>query len=168
MKKMNIFIIGVFVVINLLLPINVNATTSDNTNKISDYILIMDKEKNKNKNQGTTLEDLEDWNKEYDQEQDCDPANSMLGDPEDEDSVAWLLQQLLNYIKILGPILVVVLSSLDFAKVIIQSDDEAMAKAQKKLIYRLLLAAALFFIPTLVMVLLNLFGITSDPTCGIH
>lgn len=163
MKKINIFIIGVFVVMNLLLPINVNATTIDNTNKISDYVLIMDKDSTV-----TKIEDLEDWNKEYDKEQECDPANSMLGDPEDEDSVAWLLQQILNYIKILGPILVVVLSSLDFAKVIIQSDDEAMAKAQKKLIYRLILAAALFFIPTLVMVLLNLFGITSDPTCGIH
>ena len=163
MKKINIFIIGVFVVMNLLLPINVNATTTDNTNKISDYVLIMDKDSTV-----TKIEDLEDWNKEYDQEQECDPANSMLGDPEDEDSVAWLLQQILNYIKILGPILVVVLSSLDFAKVIIQSDDEAMAKAQKKLIYRLILAAALFFIPTLVMVLLDLFGITSDPTCGIH
>ncbi len=93
--------------------------------------------------------------------------DSLLGDPNDENSVAWLLQQLLNYIRIIGPILVVILSSVEFAKIIIQSDDEAMAKAQKKLINRLILVAALFFIPTLVEVLLDLFGIMGQSTCGL-
>ena len=45
---------------------------------------------------------------------------------------AWLLQQILNYVKILGPILVVILSSLDFAKAIITSDDDSMKKSRKK------------------------------------
>ena len=78
------------------------------------------------------------------------------------------MQKLLNYIKVLGPILVIVLSSVDFMKVIIKSDDDAMQKAGKKLGYRLILAALLFFIPTVVEVLLGIFGITSDPTCGIQ
>ena len=43
-----------------------------------------------------------------------------------------------------------------------------MQKAGKKLGYRLILAALLFFIPTVVEVLLGIFGITSDPTCGIQ
>lgn len=100
----------------------------------------------------------------YDQEQDCD---SLLGNPDNEDSVAWLVQKILNYVQVIGPLLVVILSSIDFAKVIIQSDDEAMAKATKKLTTRLILAASLFFLPVLVSVLLNTFGLTSDPTCGI-
>ena len=95
----------------------------------------------------------------------CDGA---LGNPSDENSVAWLLQQILNFIKVVGPLLVVVLSSIDFAKVIIKSDDDSMAKAQKKLGMRLILAASLFFIPTIVQVLLDVFGLTSDPTCGIR
>ena len=78
------------------------------------------------------------------------------------------MQTLLNYIKVLGPILVIVLSSVDFLKVIIKSDDDAMTTAGKKLGYRLILAALLFFIPTIVEVLLGIFGITSDPTCGIQ
>ena len=98
--------------------------------------------------------------------EDCN--GSLLGDPSDPNSVAWLLQQVLNFIKIVGPILVIVLSSIDFAKVIIKSDDEAMAKAQKKLIIRLILAALLFFIPILVSVLLDLFGLTSSSTCGLN
>ncbi len=95
-------------------------------------------------------------------------CDGVLGNPSDENSVAWLLQQILNFIKVVGPLLVVVLSSIDFAKVIVKSDDEAMAKAQKKLGMRLILAASLFFIPTLVQVLLDVFGFISDPTCGIR
>lgn len=85
-----------------------------------------------------------------------------LGKVEDEDSVAWLLQTILDYVKIIGPILVVILSSVDFITVIVKGDDEAMAKATKKLTTRLILAALLFFIPTLVQVLLNIFGFASD------
>lgn len=95
-------------------------------------------------------------------------GSSLLGNPNDPDSVAWLLQYLLNAIKVVGPILVIVLSSVDFLKVIIKSDDDAMAAATKKLGYRLILAGLLFFIPTIVEVLLGIFGITSDPTCGIQ
>lgn len=116
----------------------------------------------------TTQEDLEDWLDDYDKEQKCSGEDSLLGNPADEDSVAWLLQQILNYLKILGPMIVVIMSSVDFGKAIIQSDDESMSKAQKKLIYRLLLAASLFFLPNLVSVLLNIFGITSDPLCGLE
>ena len=104
----------------------------------------------------------------YNQEQKCSGDDSILGSVNDPNSVAWLLQQVLNYIKVLGPILVVVLSSVEFAKVIINSDDEAMGKAQKKLITRIILAACLFFIPTLVQAALDLFGFTSDATCGIE
>ena len=98
--------------------------------------------------------------------EDC--GSSLLGNPSDPNSVAWLLQQVLDIIKVVGPILVVILSSVDFTKVIIKSDDEAMAKAQKKLIIRLILAALLFFIPMLVTVLLDLFGLTSSGTCGLN
>ena len=106
-----------------------------------------------------TLDDLRDDLNSYDQVTDC---VGILGNPNNEDSVAWLLQQILNYIKILGPILVVILSSLDFAKAIIASDDESMKKAEKKLMIRLILAVALFLVPTLVDVMLDLFGFTAD------
>lgn len=106
------------------------------------------------------------WLDGYQQTQNCGESG-LLGNVNDPDSVAWLLQKILNYIKVLGPFIVVVMSSIDFAKVIITSDDDDMKKAQKKLITRLLLAASLFFLPQLVVVLLNIFGITSNATCGI-
>ena len=97
--------------------------------------------------------------------QDCE--STLLGSTADPNSVAWLLQQVFTIIKVLGPILVVVLSSVDFIKVTAKGDDEAMAKAQKKLFTRLALAVLLFLIPTLVSVILDLFGLTSSSTCGI-
>ena len=112
-------------------------------------------------------ENVDEWMNDYNQEQNCSNDDSLLGNPNDPDSVAWLLQKILNYTRVIGPILVVILSSIEFAKVIIQSDDEAMGKAQKKLINRLILVAALFFVPTLVELILQIFGITGDPTCGI-
>lgn len=94
----------------------------------------------------------------------------VLGDPTDSKSVAWLLQKLFNYIKVLGPILVILLSALDFTKTILASDDEAMKKAQKRLGIRLMCAVGIYFLPMLITLLLNLvFGGTADASavCGI-
>lgn len=145
MKKQILIIILVLALI--VIPIRVNAFEIKHPNN---FVQIID---------NTNNNDV--------QEQKCDGDHSILGSVNDPNSVAWLLQQVFNYIKIIGPIFVVVLSSVDFAKVIIKSDDEAMAKAQKTLITRIILAACLFFIPTLVSATLDLFGITSDATCGL-
>ncbi|MDD5888679.1 MAG: hypothetical protein PUC82_04245 [bacterium] len=96
---------------------------------------------------------------------DCSGETSMLGNVNDEDSVAWLLQKALNYIRVLGPILVLVLSSLDYITALLSSNDESLAKAHKRLITRLVLAAVLFVLPTLVSVMLNVLGFTSSDTC---
>ena len=160
MKKHILIMIMILTV--FVAPIKVSALETDYNNG---FVQIVAKNNNKQNNNGT---DTSQWSDGYNQPQNCSGDNSLLGNVNDPDSVAWLLQQILNYIKILGPILVVVLSSVEFAKVIINSDDEAMAKAQKKLITRIILAACLFFIPTLVQAALDLFGITSDSTCGLQ
>lgn len=97
----------------------------------------------------------------------CPPSKAILGDVDCEDSVAWLVQIIFNIVKIVGPILVVLLSSVDFIMVIIKSDNDQFQKAQKKLITRLVLALLLFLIPTIVQVLLQVFGITGSATGGI-
>ncbi len=91
--------------------------------------------------------------------------DTFLGDPEDTKSVAWLIQHLLNYLKILAPMIVLVLSGIDFAKAIISGDDEVLQKCYKRLITRLILALALFFVPDIVKMLLEIFGLMGDPIC---
>ena len=95
----------------------------------------------------------------------CNPNNSILGDPTNDGSVAWLVQIALNVIKVVGPILVVLLSSIDFIVVIVKSDNDQFGKAQKKLIMRLILAVLLFLVPVIVQAILQIFGIMGDPSC---
>lgn len=93
--------------------------------------------------------------------------STLLGDPEDEDSVAWLVYLILNIVKVAGPILVILLSSIDFIMVIIKSDNDAFAKAQKKLITRLILSILLFLVPIIVQIILEVFGITGSTIPGL-
>lgn len=112
---------------------------------------------NKTYTNNATLDGL---NKEYNE---C----SQLIDTSKEGSFGWLLQKLLNYIKIAGPILVVLLSALDFIKAVASSEEDAFKKAQSKLVIRLVAALALFLVPTFVELLLGLINGINDPTCGL-
>ena len=98
----------------------------------------------------------------------CPPSKAILGDVNCEESVAWLIQLIFNIIKVVVPILVVLLSSIDFIMVIVKSDNDQFQKAQKRLITRLVLALLLFLIPTIVQVILQVFGITGTATGGIN
>ena len=129
--------------------ISYQANSNQIITTINDYFLIADNTDNNNDVQ-------------YDQELECE---GLLGDPDSEDSVAWFIVKILDYLRLLGPLMVLVLSSLDFAKAILMSDDESLKKAQSNLITRLILAALLFVLPTLIEVLLDIFGITSSDIC---
>lgn len=155
MKKQVVILLFIILSIFCFTPIHSNALSVD-SNRF--YKLV---------GEASDSTDTDDLMNGYDQDQNCDGNDSLLGDPNDENSVAWLLQQVFNFIKVVGPILVVILSSVDFAKVVFTGNDDAMGKAQKKLAIRLVLAASLFFIPTIVAALLDIFGLTS-PTCGIR
>ena len=150
----NKFLIIIFLSFFLLLfPISVGALTSDNhgfTAVNSKNII------------NTNILDILD----NDNSQACDSENSILGNPDDPDSVAWLLNQILTYASMAGVLLVVVLSSIDFLTVVVKSDNDSMAKAGKKLGIRLILALLLFFVPTITNAILNIFGLTSQSTCG--
>ena len=100
----------------------------------------------------------DNWNKV---EVQCDDIFKL----NEEGSVGWILNTIFNYIKVIGPILVVLLSAIDFIKAVVGSDEKAMKKAQSKLIIRLIAAVALFLIPTLVQLLLQFINVSLDPEC---
>lgn len=93
---------------------------------------------------------------------------SLFGDVNNPSSTAWLIQKILNYIKVLGPTIAVVLGSIDMIMAIISSDEENMKKAQSKFIKRIIAAILLFFIPLFTSILLSIFGFTMDSsTCNL-
>ena len=76
-------------------------------------------------------------------------CSAILGDVNNEESTAWLINKILNYIKILGPILALVLGSVDFAKAIVVSDEDNMRKVRSKFVKRIIAAMCIFFVPLL-------------------
>lgn len=131
----------------LILPVTVKAHTFDSNNT--------------KKFEVTTIKRFDNTTSSEDK---C--KESVLGDVNDEDSVAWLLQKILNYIKILGPSLAVIYSALDFTKAIVSSNNDSMKKTQQKLINRIIAVVLLFLIPTLTEVVLEMVGITCS-TAGL-
>jgi hypothetical protein len=96
---------------------------------------------------------------------DEDSCEGILGSPSDKDSVAYFLQQIFNVIKYLGPLLCLIFSVIDFVKAAASQDKEALAKAAKTTLKRIVLAMILFFIPLLINFLFPLIGFYG--TCGI-
>lgn len=176
-KRFTVFSVFLLILV-MIIPIRVNAVTISNSiNGFTKNIYILEDGNLRDRGysdstNGVGGDGATDSRTHVDEDiydtddQECN-GDGLIGNPEDPDSVAWLLQVIFNVIKVVGPILVVILSSVDFLKVIVKSDDEAMAKAEKKLIIRLILALLLFLIPTIVQVILQVFGIYGDPTCNI-
>lgn len=101
-------------------------------------------------------------------DQDSKDCQYIFGDPNNESSVAYMMQKVFNYLKIIGPLLVIILSGFDFAKNTLMSDQDSMKKATKKLSIRLLCAVALYFVPLITSFILNLINnTTGDQACGI-
>ena len=106
-----------------------------------------------------------------DQEADnvCGSAESgcqyILGDPEDPDCPAYWFQWILNVFKYVAIAALLVLSTVDFIKAIINNDKDALKKAGMTAGKRFIFVVLLFFLPIIVDFIMRLFG--AYGTCGI-
>lgn len=84
-----------------------------------------------------------------------------------------LIKEVIGYVRIGVPILLIVLCSSDFVSVITSQDDNAMKKASGRIVKRFIAAAAFFFVPLIVELILgidaikNSLNLVDDPTCGV-
>lgn len=65
------------------------------------------------------------------------------------------LEQIFKIMLVAGPLIVVVLTSVEFISAIASKDDDAIKKCTAKLTTRLILVAVLFFLPILLNLLLS-------------
>lgn len=87
----------------------------------------------------------------------------------DEDAIK-LLKTIFTWIQIIAPILVIVLSGVDFAGALLKDDADALKKAMASFAKRLVIAVILFFVPIIIKFLLdNVNSLTghNSTTCGI-
>lgn len=69
-----------------------------------------------------------------------------------------LLKDILSFIQYLGPILVVVLSIMDYIKAAAAAEDGAVKKVTLKMGKRIIAAIALFFVPLLINIIIGFFN----------
>ena len=83
-----------------------------------------------------------------------------------------MIREILNYFRILAPIALIIFIAIDFGSAVIAQDNEGLKKAQGKVVSRAIATALVFFIPTIIRVILGLDGvrdaieIPNDPMCG--
>lgn len=94
-----------------------------------------------------------------------DPANYpnkcqyILGDPSKEGDFAYYLDMTFRFIKFLAPVILIVMSMIDYIKVISTSDADALKKVNRKTITRIIFTLLIFVLPILISIILNLLGL---------
>ncbi len=98
----------------------------------------------------------------FNQPQDCD---TIFGDVEEPNEPAYWIQLTLNIMRYVAIAALILLSSLDFIKAIASQDNEAVQKAIKTSVQRLMFTVILFFLPMLIEALFKIFGFYDVETC---
>ena len=77
------------------------------------------------------------------------------------------VDDLFTLIKVITPIIVIALSTMDYIKAIASSNADDMKKANQRTIKRLIVGLIVFFLPFLLEILFELFGLYDLSTCGV-
>lgn len=88
-----------------------------------------------------------------------------LGDPTNSQYPAYWLQEALNIMRYIAIVALLVLVTIDFVKAVASNDKDALKKAGSTAIKRFIYCVLLFFVPTIISLVMNLFG--AYGTCGI-
>lgn len=83
------------------------------------------------------------------------PCSTLIGD-----NTIGIIQELYKYLKILVPMIIILMGTLDFIKVVTIGKEEDMKKAQSNFIKRIVVGIVFFIVPVLVSVILKISGIT--------
>lgn len=124
---------------------NAFSNESNDINKMSSWVL------------GTTNESSFENALSDNQEDTPDVScEGIFGDPNDSNSLRYLINEILTYPRIIVPILIIGLGFLDLGKAVIASKEDEMKKAQSTFIKRLIIGVAVFLVPAIVNLIMYL------------
>lgn len=97
----------------------------------------------------------------------CDKIKSFLGDEGDDGknydpnrdgkpSIRYYLDNIMSYVRIIVPILIILLGTIDFAKAVLAGKEDEMRKSQSDFAKRIIIGVAIFFVPLLINIVLNI------------
>ena len=85
-------------------------------------------------------------------------CDGVFGDPNRPGSLGNMIREYLGWFRILAPVLVIAFGSVDLFKAVIASNPDQIKKAQNDFIRRLVIGVGLFFIPSLVNLIIYMSG----------
>lgn len=88
-----------------------------------------------------------------------------FGDPDIETDPAYWIQWTLDLMKYIAIIALLFLVISDFLKALVENDKDALKKAGSRALKRFIYCVLLFFLPTIVSLIMTMFG--AYGTCGI-
>ena len=97
-------------------------------------------------------------------------CEGIFGRADDPNSLKHLINEILMYPKIIVPIIVIGLGTLDLVKAATASNEDKMKKAQQTLFKRILIGITIFFLPAIMNLIMYLADIVWNgafTTCGI-
>ncbi len=83
-----------------------------------------------------------------------------------EGTTLYLLQEVFDFIQLAVPVLVIVLTVIEFAKAVPSGKDDAIKGAFKNTVIRLIIGFVIFMLPILINFIFDLLGLYG--TCGIE
>ena len=116
---------------------------------------------------GSTTDKYEDYLPNLDDPDDI-TCESIFKDGDDFNEFGQFLQDIFTAIKVLAPALVIILSTIDYIKAIAASNQDAMKKANQRTIKRVVIGLVVFFLPFLLDLLFEFFGVYDLTTCDIR
>lgn len=81
---------------------------------------------------------------------------TIFGDKDDPNSIRYLVNEILQYPRIIVPVLVIGFGVLDLSKAVIAGKEDEMKKAQKTFIKRIVIGVVFFFIPVFIDIIMHL------------
>lgn len=93
--------------------------------------------------------------------------NVSNGVPE-ESTLKKVLNGIFNLMIILAPVLAIVLTIIDYIKIITNNSSDGLKKANLRMIKRIVIAILVVFLPFLLEMLFNIFGLYDLSNCGIY
>ncbi len=88
----------------------------------------------------------------------CDPDTGLL-------SIFGFIGNIITIIKIAVPIILILMGSIDLTKAVMASKDDEIKKAQSTLLKRAIVGVIIFFIPSIVTLLMSMLNQSTDTQC---
>ena len=86
----------------------------------------------------------------------CKSLFGTINPTDNQDSLREIMRDILMIPKIAIPVIIIGLGMLDFSKAVLASKEDEMRKAQSTFIKRVLIGVTVFFVPTIINVLMDI------------